>query len=56
MSQSPGNPAFRAARLERGRHSQSDVATAYIAHASLLGEDAGVNVRQVRWWESSKPG
>ncbi|MCX5128280.1 XRE family transcriptional regulator [Streptomyces sp. NBC_00347] len=56
MSQSPGNPAFRAARLERGWHSQSDVATAYAAHAAALGEDAGVDVRQVRRWESSKPG
>ncbi|MGW6832302.1 hypothetical protein ACWGCI_02690 [Streptomyces sp. NPDC054949] len=56
MSQSPGNPAFRAARLERGWHSQADVATAYAVHAAALGEAGGIDVRQVRRWESARPG
>ncbi|MDK9498565.1 XRE family transcriptional regulator [Streptomyces katrae] len=56
MSKAPGNPAFRAARLERGWHSQADVARAYAAHAAALGEHSDIDVRQVRRWESAKPG
>ncbi|MFB7176864.1 XRE family transcriptional regulator [Streptomyces sp. NPDC056257] len=56
MSQIPGNPAFRTARLERGWHSQADVADAYAAHAAALGEPGSIDVRQVRRWESAKPG
>ncbi|MFC6137835.1 XRE family transcriptional regulator [Streptomyces spororaveus] len=56
MSQQPGNPAFRTARRERGWHSQADVADAYAAHAAALGEPAGIDVRQVRRWESARPG
>ncbi|MFD9418187.1 XRE family transcriptional regulator [Streptomyces goshikiensis] len=56
MSQNPGNPAFRTARLERGWHSQADVADAYAAHAAALGEPDSIDVRQVRRWESVKPG
>ncbi|MER6257674.1 XRE family transcriptional regulator [Streptomyces sp. NPDC001584] len=56
MSQIPGNPAFRTARLERGWHSQTDVADAYAAHAAALGEPDTIDVRQVRRWESAKPG
>ncbi len=56
MTQNPGNPAFRTARLERGWHSQADVAGAYAAHAAALGEPGTIDVRQVRRWESAKPG
>ncbi|MFF2192844.1 XRE family transcriptional regulator [Streptomyces sp. NPDC058157] len=56
MTQSPGNPAFRAARLERGWHSQTDVARAYAVYATALGETGEIDVRQVRRWESAKPG
>ncbi|MFE9933561.1 XRE family transcriptional regulator [Streptomyces sp. NPDC005533] len=56
MSQIPGNPAFRSARLERGWHSQADVADAYATHAAALGEPGTIDVRQVRRWESAKPG
>ncbi|MGW0363661.1 XRE family transcriptional regulator [Streptomyces sp. NPDC002990] len=56
MSQIPGNPAFRTARLERGWHSQADVAEAYARHAAALGEPTSIDVRQVRRWESARPG
>lgn len=56
LSQSPMNPAFRSARLARGWHSQADVAAAYAAHAAALGEPGSIDVRQVRRWESAKPG
>ncbi|MEU2510471.1 XRE family transcriptional regulator [Streptomyces syringium] len=56
MSQRPGNTLFVAARLERGWHSQADVAAAYECHAAALGESVSITVRQVRRWESSTPG
>ncbi|MEU2856323.1 XRE family transcriptional regulator [Streptomyces syringium] len=56
MSQHPGNTLFVAARLQRGWHSQSDVADAYECHAAALGEPATITVRQVRRWESPTPG
>ncbi|MGA5134855.1 XRE family transcriptional regulator [Streptomyces olivoreticuli] len=57
MSQTqPGNARFVAARLQRGWHSQADVAEAYRQHAALLGESATITVRQVRRWESARPG
>lgn len=56
MSQIPGNPAFRTARLERGWPSQTDVADAYAARAAALGEPDTIDARQVRRWESAKPG
>ncbi|MEU1826683.1 XRE family transcriptional regulator [Streptomyces abikoensis] len=57
MSQTqPGNAKFVAARLQRGWHSQTDVAEAYQQHAALLGERATITVRQVRRWESPTPG
>lgn len=48
--------AFRAARLARGWHSQADVAAAYVAHAAALSAPGSIDVRQVRRWESAKPG
>ncbi|UQI49802.1 XRE family transcriptional regulator (plasmid) [Streptomyces sp. HU2014] len=56
MSQRPGNTLFVAARLQRGWHSQADVAAAYERHAAALGESASITVRQVRRWESPAPG
>ncbi|MEU1375962.1 XRE family transcriptional regulator [Streptomyces triculaminicus] len=57
MSQTqPGNAKFAAARLQRGWHSQANVAEAYEQHAALLDERATITVRQVRRWESSAPG
>ncbi|MFI1177555.1 XRE family transcriptional regulator [Streptomyces melanogenes] len=52
----PGNTRFIDARMRRGWHAQADVAEAYAHHARMLGESATITVRQVRRWESPRPG
>ncbi|MFI9306647.1 hypothetical protein [Streptomyces triculaminicus] len=44
MTQHPGSTAFIAARVQRGWHSQTDVAEAYARHARTLGETATITV------------
>ncbi|MFJ8738175.1 Scr1 family TA system antitoxin-like transcriptional regulator [Embleya sp. NPDC127516] len=51
----PGNPAFVAARHQRGWHSQQRLADAFEQKAVECGFRIGVSVRQVRRWESAEP-
>lgn len=51
----PGNPAFVAARHQRGWHSQQRLADAFECMAAECGLRIGVSVRQVRRWESAEP-
>ncbi|MYV99122.1 helix-turn-helix transcriptional regulator [Streptomyces sp. SID3343] len=52
----PGNPALVAARHAKGWHSQEEFAEAFDLGAQRLGERVAVSPRQVRRWESAKPG
>lgn len=51
----PGNPAFVAARHERGWHSQEKLAAAFEERAKALHLRLDVSIRQVRRWESARP-
>ncbi|WP_329562481.1 hypothetical protein [Kitasatospora sp. NBC_01266] len=52
----PGNALFVAERIRRGWHTQEAFAAAYRDHALAIGEAADISVRQVRRWESDRPG
>ncbi|MEV7775396.1 XRE family transcriptional regulator [Kitasatospora sp. NPDC086791] len=51
-----GNPQFVAARVRLGFHTQEEFAEAFEARARELGTPLGISVRQVRRWESVRPG
>ncbi|MFE0462289.1 XRE family transcriptional regulator [Kitasatospora sp. NPDC058965] len=51
-----GNPLFLAARVALGLHTQEEFAAAFEARACELGTPLGISVRQVRRWESPRPG
>ncbi|RLU92155.1 hypothetical protein CTZ27_20060 [Streptomyces griseocarneus] len=56
MSGRPGNPLFVRARIARGLHTQEEFAEEFEAAARRLGLQVTVSVRQVRRWESGRPG
>ncbi|MFD9686774.1 XRE family transcriptional regulator [Kitasatospora sp. NPDC059088] len=51
-----GNPLFVAARVRVGFHTQEEFAEAFEIRARALGTPLGISVRQVRRWESIRPG
>ncbi|MEH6376344.1 hypothetical protein V7793_18765 [Streptomyces sp. KLMMK] len=56
MADMPGNPLFVRARVAQGLHTQEEFAEAFEGMARELGFKLTVSVRQVRRWESRKPG
>ncbi|MFC5718686.1 hypothetical protein ACFP1Z_00640 [Streptomyces gamaensis] len=56
MTGQPGNPAFVRARIEQGIHTQEEFVEAFERAADDLGIKVTVSVRQVRRWESKRPG
>lgn len=51
-----GNPLFVAARMALKLPTQQDFVDAFEAHARLMDKPVGISIRQVRRWESPKPG
>ncbi|MCF3106209.1 hypothetical protein IPZ58_32245 [Streptomyces roseoverticillatus] len=56
MTDTPGNPLFVRARIAQGLHTQEEFTEAFEGMAHELGLKVTVSVRQVRRWESRKPG
>ncbi|MBH1937846.1 XRE family transcriptional regulator [Streptomyces sp. AV19] len=57
MTEQPaGNALFVSARIRRGWHTQQEFAEAYERQAVMMGETVTISVRQVRRWESRRPG
>ncbi|WP_190022291.1 hypothetical protein [Streptomyces hiroshimensis] len=56
MADMPGNPLFVRARVAQRLHTQEEFAEVFEGMARELGFKLAVSVRQVRRWESRKPG
>lgn len=56
MPGQPGNPLFVRARVAQGIHTQEDFVDGFASMAGQLGFKLTISVRQVRRWESARPG